>query len=354
MLFPAAVLASWLILHSYTNARQAVERNLMESAQALTLLADALLREQEARLLGLATSVQLARNDLRGFRLQAEALQKSADTWYVLVEPTGRQVLNTSQPVDAELPQMTVADEVREALRAGRTYVSNFAVGPATGRSTVYVARGVPRRGHPPVALSAVLTTDVVAQVLLASDIGQGRLISLIDRDGRIIVRSRDPATFVGQYVSDWMREAMGTLPNGIRESVTLDGVASLTAFNRSSYSGWTVILAAPRSELLAESRTMSLVAGVVSLICGAVAVLLAVWLGRAVVAAVALLVAQARSLGDAPMPAPDTGIDETDIIARALTEAGRKLRAHATELARARDEALASSRAKDEFLATL
>lgn len=351
---PAALLACWLIVSAYSNERRAVERNLTESARGLSLLVDTSLQEREALLLGLATSRQIESGNLARFREQCIEVLHRPDEWIVLADVGGQQLVNTGQPPDAALPKSTVPDELRASLVSTGRYISNFTIGPATGRSLVFLTVPVVHAGRPPQALSMVMTTGAVSRMFLDHGIGTGWLISLIDRQGRIIARNREPEKYVGASASERMMRAAAARSAGIMESVTLDGIKSLTAFNRSERSGWTVVLAAPRNDLLHRAQVLAVVAGIVSVVSGAVAIILAVSVGRAVVRGVGHLVTQTEKLREGTGVALATGMDETDIVSRALADAGQALRTREEELARARDAALAASRAKDEFLATL
>ncbi|WP_442887683.1 hybrid sensor histidine kinase/response regulator [Congregicoccus parvus] len=355
VLFPSALLVSWLITRTYQTQRQVLERNLSESVQALSLLVDATLREREAALRALATSPELLEGDITRFRLHVESLLRTENEWIILSDAAGRQLVNTSRPATTPLPVSDVLAGSQEIAWGGPTYVSNLTVGALSGRHVVYVTVPVVSKDQGRLTLTAVLSTAAIADTLLRHGIGLDWLIALIDREGTIMARSRDAERYVGQSATDRMRAAIAESQGaGLIESVTLDGVYSVTAFHRSRHTGWTVVLAAPRSGVLATARTLAAVGVVVSILTALAGIVLAASAGRAVVHGVNTLVRQTRTLGDAPAPAPETGMDETDLVARALVEAAHALKSREAELERARDDALAASRAKDHFLATL
>ena len=356
VLLPAAILATWLILQAYRNEQQAMERHLVETARGVSALVEASLREREALLRGLVGSPYLQNGDIAAFRRQVEAAIRSDREWVVMSDATHQQLLNTNQPPDARLPMGTPLPEMEAALRGGRTFYSNFTIGPASGRPVLYVAIPVPPaenglgRG-----LALVMTPEALARTWLSRGAAREWLFALIDREGTIAARSREAARFVGTKASDRMRTAVQARPEGLLESVTLDGVASLTAFHRVPAADWTVVVAAPKAELLGAAQRLLWVALAVALLSGLGAAIIAAKVGHAVVVGVQGLVAATRALGRGDVQeARNTGIDETDIVARALAEASQELAARGAELARARDEALAASRAKDEFMAAL
>lgn len=354
VLLPGILLTTWLIVQTYASARTAVERNLRESVRALSLLTDALLRQHEAQLEGVAATLDPGPGNMASLDRKLRSLSRERECWFVLADTTGRQWINTSQPPGASLPTIIPPPDLLEAVRRGRTHISNLAASSVSARPVVRIT--VPVRGDAGQGwmLSCVISSDAVAASLLNQQIGVGWLISVIDREGRIVARSRDPERYVGGQASSGMFERTRENESGIVETVTLDGIKSHTAFHRSPLSGWTVILAAPRADLLRNPTTLAAVAGAVSLLFGLTTTLLALWVGRAVVLAVRGLVEQTHELGQGPVPMRPTGMIETDIVAQALVESSRKLASRESDLSRARDEALAASRAKDEFLATL
>jgi two-component sensor histidine kinase len=64
------------------------------------------------------------------------------------------------------------------------------------------------------------------------------------------MARSKDIDRFMGRKVSGEMRTAMARGNEGVTLSHTLDGTATLSAFSRSSSTGWSFIVGVPRSEL--------------------------------------------------------------------------------------------------------
>ncbi len=353
-LFPAALLAGWLIFQAYQNERSVMERHVLETARAMGALVDAAMREREALLRGLSTSGFLQNGQFAEFRRQVESVVPSSGEWVVLSDHTNQQLLNTSQPAGTPLPGGTYLQERYEALSSGRTYFSNLTIGPATQEPVLYTAIGLRRPGGGGLGLAWVMTPETLTRSLLSHHIAEGWLVSVVDREGVIAARSRDGAKFVGQNPSAAMRTAIEA-GEGLIESVTLDGVRSLTAFHRVPRTGWTVIIAAPRGSLLASAQELLWVTVGVSLLSALLAFIIAARVGRAVVDGVQTLVTSTRELSQgAAQEAKPTGINETDFVARALSEVSLKLAARRDELARARDEALAASRAKDEFLAAL
>jgi hypothetical protein len=140
---PAAVLSGWLIFHSYQNERRAMERHLIETASAVSLLIDAELRERVAVLQGLGASTPLVEGNLAAFRTRIQRMVTRADEWIVLTDSAGRELLNTSTAPRAEPRQLDISPEFQAAIATGRPYLSHLIASPAEPRFSVFLAVGV-------------------------------------------------------------------------------------------------------------------------------------------------------------------------------------------------------------------
>ncbi len=337
VLLPAAVLVGWLILQSYRNERHALERHLLGAAQATSLLVDAHVAERRALLQGLATSGRLQRDEVAAFRTQAELVVPGPNEWIVLIDAEGQQLMNTSMAPNAPLPRISFREEFRNAATTGLTYVSNVTQGPAIGKPVLFVAIPIFRDAQLRYTLNFAMLPEVFAPVLNRGGAEKSWLVSLVDREGTIGARTRNTAEFVGKKASEEMIQVISARPSGVVESVTLDGVRSITSFARSNTTGWTVIVASPAAEVLASAERLLLVTIAGALLLGGVAALTAGWAGRGVVVAVQSLVAGTEAVGQGRvLIGGETGIAETDTVFRALQESSAKLAARETDLLQA------------------
>jgi PAS domain S-box len=337
VLLPAAVLVGWLIRQSYRNERHALERHLIGAARATSLLVDAHVAERQALLQGLATSGRLQRGEVGSFRTQAELVVPGPNEWIVLIDPEGQQLMNTLLPPNAPLPKISFREEFRDAARKGLTYVSNVTTGPASGHLVLFVAIPVFRDAELRYTLNFAMRPEVFGPVLHRGGAAKTWVVSLVDREGTIGSRTRNPAEFVGKKAGEAMRRIIAERETGVVESVTLDGIESITAFARSSTTDWTVIVASPAAELFASAQRLLLITLAVTLMLGGVAALLAWWAGRGVVVAVQSLVAGTEAVGHGRvLVGGETGIAETDTVFRALQESSAKLAARETDLLQA------------------
>jgi hypothetical protein len=80
-----------------------VEKHLLETIRALSLVVDRQFGQAEALLWSLAASPQLKARDYAAFDALAREATRLPGAW-VLVEEPGRQVVNTRLPPGAALP----------------------------------------------------------------------------------------------------------------------------------------------------------------------------------------------------------------------------------------------------------
>jgi signal transduction histidine kinase len=260
----------------------------------------------------------------------ARSIALPPSVWVSLADRQGNQLLNTGLDPGKPIPSYPLELEVTAALQRGETYISNFKVG-ALGRPILYVT--MPVRGGSNV-LGCVFESATFGQNFSLRRMAGKNWIVIIDRNGVIAARSRDPEKYIGRRASPDFWKTVSSRQEGVGKSVTLDGASVLTAFHRSELSGWTIINSAPLAEAHASARRLLLVAAVLSALLLVVAILLARWIGRGVVLGVNRLVTLASDIGRGALPKScATGLAETDAIAYSLCVAGERLIAHEREL---------------------
>jgi len=351
VLIPATGLVSWLIYQGYSNERRTLERHLLSSVRSTTLLVDAVVSERQALLEGLATSSRLLAGDLPGFREQAKVALSSTDEWIVLIDPNGQQVVNTRFPADAPLPKVPFRPEFREAAEKGRPYISNLILGPVAQRHLLFTAIPIRQDGKLIYTLNCAMTPGVFTNALAQGSAGHAWTVAIVDRNNTVAARNRRPEEYVGVSATGSLLAALQSSTDGISETVTLDGISSITAFTRSSKSGWAIVIGAPAAELYASAERLLLVAGGVSLLLGALAVLVALWVARGVVSAVRRLVAETEAIGRGEIvgAAGEPGMHETVFVFNALVESSTRLAARESELRRLNETLTAAAQSLRE-----
>ena len=96
--------------------------------------------------------------------------------------------------------------------------------------------------------LAGSIRLDAIDEMIRAQRLPPDWVGGVVDRQGRFVQRTRDNARWVGQPASVGFRRIVQSAPEGWERNVTLEGVASYTAFTRSERTGWSVGIAVPES----------------------------------------------------------------------------------------------------------
>ncbi len=336
VLIPALIAGGLLIWTVYSQQRKFVERQMTETARALSLVVDREIGQREVLLEALASSPYLRTEDWAAFDAQAREATAGSGAWIVVFGPDGLQKMNTRLPPGAPLPKGAgrAAGLSWTKTESGRMQVSNLFRGSVAKEAIVSFNIPVDRAGAPPLILAAGATAESFGQVWLDQNFPQTWTGSIIDARGVIVARNRNPAEMVGKSASQTMLNHFGQARSGVATTRTLDGVPSLTAWSTSPGYGWSFVVAVPLSEIAGRAR-QSLLWGMGLGLCvlgfGAV---LAIYAARSVARPVERLADAALAWTESPPPAPfPTGTKEIDALAAALREAGAKVAAQRAEL---------------------
>lgn len=324
---PAVLLVALLVLEAYRNEREAVAQHALATARAVSVLVDHQLGMSEALLRGLAASPDLDTGNFASFDSHARAGLDGDERWVVLADPSGQQLVNTRLPPGSTLPRHEFDGAFAEAMRAGRTHFSDIVLAPVTERPVFYVAVPVMREGRLKYTLSLATVPEVFNDVVAPSRFSPGTVVSVVDRRGTIAARHPNGDRFRGRKVMTDIVQRLDGAAEGISPSTTLEGEPVLAAHSRAPVSGWGVALGSPYSSMYASARRMLWTGLAVSAALMVMAILLAVWIGRAVVRSVDTLVADTDTVGRGGVPAErSSGLAETDFVAAAMLKTARRL----------------------------
>ncbi|EJL28279.1 signal transduction histidine kinase [Caulobacter sp. AP07] len=335
LVLPAMIFMALLARAEFSESRARYEQQLVVTTRALALATDRQIGQGQSILQTLAVSPALISGDIPAFERQARAAVQGGDGWIVLLDRRG-QVVNTRLPPGAPTPRSPLPSSRWEAVRSGRTTVSNLTFGTTGGQPIVAIDMPVIVDGelHD---LAYIQTPKAFASLFAAQNVPSSWTASIIDRDFSLVARSRDQDRFLGRKASIDMREAMTRSNEGVVVSQTLDGTPTLSAFSRSPTSGWAFIVGVPRAELN-RANWMSVglltLASVVLLAIGAAVALV---FSRDISVAVRGLAIDARAVvaGEEIAPTPG-GLSEIAEVRAALHDAAAQLRAREAEEERA------------------
>lgn len=333
---PPLLVCIGLVYKFYVLEEARINGETVLIARNLASQLDRELNASESGLRVLSTSSKLAHGDLAGFHRRAtDVLRHQLAINYVLIDRSGRQLVNTALPHGLPLPTTDAPPQLLDVFNTGRPTLTGLFTGNVTG--SPMVAMGVPvyRGNDIAYVLNAGISTERLSAILNRYRMPDGWVAALLDSQGHIIARSRDAARFVGQKAVPQLVAAAAGAKEGTFNTVTKEGYPVLTSFSRSVASDWTVAVGAPKNEL-DQALLKGIAAATVGILSTlGIGLLLAAWLGQRLAAAVSGLVQPALMLGSGqPVPDYQTWLREATSVGTALVKASEML-ARAQHLAR-------------------
>lgn len=326
---PAALLGAALLVRQYGEDRAKLSRYALASARALDASVERELAGLQSGLFALATSPYLATGDLRAFHAQAsDALRNMNASNLVLVDPQGRQLVNTLRPFGPPVPG-GAPGQVLRIFETGQPAVTNLFRGTVALRPLVGIYVPVHRDGKIPYVLGAVVLPERLSGLLAQQQLPEGWIAAILDGEGILVARTRDIERFVGTPGGPQLVQEMKATREGVLETENRDGIPVYGAFAHSAVSGWTVAVAIPKDQLDGELRRSLQVMAAAAAVLLAGGLALAWAIGGGIARAVRGLTEPARQLGRGQtVHPPELELRETDEVARAMAEASVSLRA--------------------------
>lgn len=319
----------------YRQQRDFVERQMTETARALSLVVDREIGQKEVLLEVLASSPYLRTEDWTAFDAQARQATRGTDTWVVAFGPDGLQKVNTRLALGTPLPKGAGRAPGLSWTKTdtGRMQVSNLFHGSVAKEAMISFNILVERPDAPPLLLAAGATAESFGQVWIDQHFPQTWTGSIVDARGVIVARNRNAAEMVGRSASPAMLEHLRSGLSGVASTETLDGVPSVTAWSTSPDYGWSFVVAVPFSEIAGRARQSLFWGMALGLGCLGFGAVLAIYAARSVAQPVERLADTALAWTESrPAPFP-TGTKEIDALAAALSEAGNKVADQRAEL---------------------
>ncbi|MDB5470757.1 MAG: signal transduction histidine kinase [Caulobacter sp.] len=251
LVIPAVILMVILAVNAYRESQARYEQQLIATTRALAVATDRQISQSLATLETLALSPDLEAGDFAAFERQAREAMNGHSEWILLVDEQ-RQRINTRAPPGAPLPASHRSAAAWKALREGRTTVSNLGVGQVVTRPIIAIDMPVVINGKL-YSLSHIQEPAAFESIFRSQNLPTNWTGGIIDREFRLLARSRDGEKMRGRLATPDMRAAMARTNEGVVLTHTLDGVPTLSAFSRSPNYGWTFIVGVPRTEVYAS-----------------------------------------------------------------------------------------------------
>ena len=365
-LLPVVVFGAVVVFQLARSERQTAERRVVHSARVLAASFEREMAGSIRTLQALAESDALARGDLEAFLAECVRVRRTQPSWKVvlLLAPDGQGLLNTGFPWGSTPPPLAEQESFMRVVETHQPTVGRIATGRGSAGMFAFPIRvPVMRDGTLRYVLTAVITPEALVQVVASqasSDEEWTR--SLVDQNGLIAARTREPARFVGKPAPRSFLERTRLSNEDVYADMSLDGTDVYVAFSRSRVWGWTASVVSPRRILDAPLVGSMLAVGGLGLALLLVSASGAWVFSRRIERSITRASAAAAALsgGERPRGEPSS-VRELARLGEALELSGRLLRereaerdAHLATSEAARAEAVAASRAKDAFLAML
>ena len=365
-LLPLLLFAVLIVRQDVAERRQIMDRGMQDTVRALSLAIDGEVKTSLAVLQTLASSPFLDRGDLAQFHeICMRTMRARPDAYVVLFDPSGKVLLNSSRPYGAALPNPLTAaqpagadprypdvplggrDPLQNALASGAPVISDLFISLITRAPRISLDIPVTRGGEPRYVLEMSIDAEEFSRVLQGQHPPEHAVLSLVDRRGIVIARTKDAPGRVGKAIGPEFARQMSASDVGSGMGSTSKGMPLYRAHARSPLSGWTTSLGVPKSVALAPlTNILALLAGgaAFAILLGLAAALI---IGRRISAPISALAGAAGKLARGEQAEVNVhAVRELDELHGALVSAGAS--------ARQADEVQAASRAKDEFLAML
>ena len=287
-MLPLIAFAAVIVYQHHAENREAASERVLELVRSTGQILDSEVQSITTGLQVLAQSSALQLDDFDTFRRRADSfLQQYSDQQAILVaDRSGRLVFNSRVPAGAALPSRVARPGADEVFETGRPAYSPLFPGRVRKQLIITINVPVMRDGEVIYDLSFNPSLDAFQGILERQHPSEDWTFSFFDQNGFNFARMPNPEKTIGQRASPTLFEQMFKVPEAKVPTVSLEGVRLLTAFSRSSLTGWTVAAGIPEDTLTAPLvRQLALTAaiGTVLMLIGlAFAVRLATRLARA------------------------------------------------------------------------
>ncbi len=346
-LIPVILFAGVLLAHIAAGERAGQRDTALDIARQLATEVDRELGGLERALQVMTTYRSIDGQDYTSLYNQALEVKGILGVELIVKDRSGQQLVNTRLPLGTPLP-VSLPEGDRRAIETRKSYVSDLFVGATAGRPIVSINAPIVRDGEVTGLVNVALDPERLAGILRSPLLPEGWIGSVVDRNGKIVARSREHARYVGQGATESLLTNTDGRQEGTWTGLTIDGVPVLSAFARSALSEWRVAVGAPVA--IVEAPLRQSLGWLIGLGTAALAVssLVAGWCGRQIARSMGSLADAAAVLGEAVAVRPArTLLREVNAIGEALDQASADLRRRAE----ARDRAEAALRESEQRL---
>ncbi len=323
---PAVVAIALLARATYLRETSAAEERVALLGQRLNRLVEREIDKRAQMAKTLAATNAVRDRDFARFHEEASIATRGGPSWAVLFDRSHMRV-NTALP---RYEPMQVARVSLGPFTTSEVGVFFVPEGGVVKKPLVSVSVPETQVTPPQYNVSLNLAPSEIQALVerhAATD-AAGGVISVIDDGQRVIARSREPKRWLGQSATGDVKRRATAGEEGFAESVTLDGVPSLTYLAKPNAYGWTVVIGMPKAVFESAARRVTVQAFLASILLLLAGLGVALYGSRRIHAAMEGLRESAAMLGNEGVPPPlATGVAEVDDVSAVLHRSGLKSR---------------------------
>jgi len=327
LLIPALLSMAFLLLGADRQGRAQLHEQMLTTARALSGATDRQTAVGVAVVETLATDQALLAGNWAAFHSRARRVSDDRSGWVVVFDETGQQIVNTLRPYGTPLPRMPDTPNSQTADQSGQIQIVFLLKGALIRRPVIRVGKPLYFQGKI-YTLAYVQEASSYATVLRQQRLPERWVVTLLDKDRKVIARSVRHEKWVGNPASADMTENLRRANEGVNRSTSLEGVPTMVAYTRSPQTGWTLVVSIPRADLARSvTRGVATATGIFGLLL-ILGIGLALFFSRGINRGVGRLVAAAQAIGQgqAVVTPADKGLAEIAAIHVALSDASREL----------------------------
>ena len=333
-IFPAVVVTTYILVHSFNQGRASLERDTVATARALNQAVDAELKGARSALLVLAKSPYLESGDLAKFYEQAKELLPALNVDnVVLTDVSGQQLINTLRPYGTPLPFRGDRPLFKKVLATREPVISDLFIGKVVGKPVIGIEVPVLIDGKPHYTLGISFFPGRLSAIFRQQRISPRRFAAVLDSSQTVVARTVAEDEFVGKKATSDLVDALKAASEGAFAGITLEGTPVVTSFSRSQFSGWTVAIGTPRKDLFSllwQALLGNVAATIVLLVAG---IVLAGLISAKIANSIRALRVPAIALGaPGPLTLPSLDIREVNELGQTLVAAHELIEQRTTE----------------------
>jgi two-component sensor histidine kinase len=240
---PLIVFAASIILINYVHDREEATERVVGTVRSIRLVLDAEMQRMAGGLQVLSLTNALRDGDFEGFRRISKGfLDQYREGGVVLVaDREGRLVFSSDTADTASLPPRNNREIGEKVFTEKKPLYSNLFVGAVKQKLIVTVEVPVFRDNEVIYDLSFSPPIEIFQDIITTQRPSDDWTMSIFDGEGTNFARVPNPQETIGKRASASLSAAMFQKSEATLPTVTLEGVPLITAFTRSSLTGWTV-----------------------------------------------------------------------------------------------------------------